>query len=459
MYPTQEWIVDDLLIKTLNLLFGRAIKKEVSPRTALMSYFSNVENRSPFPGLGCGPACKCGPCKSGLNGFDEWYEKEEAEESSARSAVPPEVSKPRPPGPGSKSQVAGLNGPGFNLGYYGNRYGAAFPEGMPPRRQAYLIRRPRVFDRRTHFALSGPPAAGAAGPVSSTCNIDPGEVAASHSEAGILTNDVEITDKGVLVTDFGIDSGSVKAGAKRGLASLIQRLETDPSIAEITIRGFSDCIGPGGATYQLWLRKRRALKVLDLLGPIARRKVKFVGAAPITELIGPNTDKAARARNRSVLIEFNSQITFEPDRPITAPPCHEQVMRRSLNQLRDDPTLDPKVKSRLGAAIGNSLVGRDDSFIRPGSTSFMFPFRWSGIGQYFREQCNQPGGGATLIGGVLSRKLIELDQDISNGLESFKRETRKFSSIQDKKAVLHADFGVRLEALFRKKAQTAYAEY
>jgi hypothetical protein len=88
-----------------------------------MSYFSNVENRSPFPGLGCGPACKCGPCKSGLNGFDEWYEKE-ADENPARSAVPLETSKPLPPVARSKSQSGGLSGPGFRPRYYGSIYGA-----------------------------------------------------------------------------------------------------------------------------------------------------------------------------------------------------------------------------------------------------------------------------------------------------------------------------------------------
>lgn len=38
------------------------------------------------------------------------------------------------------------------------------------------------------------------------CKPEPGEVTASRTAAGILTKDVEITDKGVLVTDFGIDS-------------------------------------------------------------------------------------------------------------------------------------------------------------------------------------------------------------------------------------------------------------
>jgi hypothetical protein len=41
-----------------------------------MSYLSNVDYGSSEAELGCGPDCKCGPCKSGLSGLDEWYAKE-----------------------------------------------------------------------------------------------------------------------------------------------------------------------------------------------------------------------------------------------------------------------------------------------------------------------------------------------------------------------------------------------
>jgi len=295
-------------------------------------------------------------------------------------------------------------------------------------------------------------------PVQPACRPESGEVAASRTSAGILTNDVEITDKGVLVADFGIDRRSVKSGAKSELASLIRRLETDPTITEIKIHGFTDCTGKN-ARYNTWLRRERARRVRDLLGPVARAKVKFVGPAPLDTFMGPNTDRAGRARNRSVLIEFHSNFTFEPEQPITAPPCHKQLIRRALRQLRDDRNLDSKIKMRLGAALGTSLAGRDDSFIRPGSTSWMFPFRWSGIGEYFRELCNQPGGAAGLSASDLARKLLDLDRDIINGLNSFRREDQRPSTILNKKAALESQFGRRLKALFRNKAQTVYAEY
>jgi outer membrane protein OmpA-like peptidoglycan-associated protein len=291
------------------------------------------------------------------------------------------------------------------------------------------------------------------------CKPEPGEVADSLKPAGILTKDVEITDKGVLVTDFGIDRRSVKDGAKSELASLIHRLETDPAITEIRIYGFTDCIGSGGAQYHMWLRRARARRVHDLLGPVARAKVKFVGSAPLGTFIGPNTDRAGRARNRSVLIEFRSAITFEPEPPITALPCHEQLIRRALRQLRDDQNLDSKIKTRLGAALGTSLARRDDSFIRPGSASMAstFDFRWSGITEYFRQLCNNPGGAAALSASGLTRKLIELDQDIINGLGAFRRASQQVYGY--KKLILDNTFTQHIETLWKKKAHTVYAEY
>jgi len=54
---------------------------------------------------------------------------------------------------------------------------------------------------------------------------------------------------------------------------------------------------------------------------------------------------------------------------------------------------------------------------------------------------------------------VELDQNIINGLDAFKKARQQFSSIFNKKAALEADFGRRLEALFKNKGNTVYAEY
>ena len=264
------------------------------------------------------------------------------------------------------------------------------------------------------------------------------------------------TDRGPLLT---ISGGPGLFVAKAELAATLERLENDPTIKSIRITGIDDCLKASPKDHRI-LRKRRALKVKELLGPKARAKLTFVGGAPLATFIGPNTDRAARARNRSVLIEFVSEVSFADEpQAVTAQPCHEQLIRRALRQMRDDQSMDGKIKSRLGAALGNSLAGHDDSFIRPGSTSWMFPFHWSSIKQYFKLICGEPGGAAALSAAGLMRKLLELDQDIRNGVESLVREEQKFSSISNKKMVLATDFRRRLDALLKNKANSTYAEY
>ena len=42
-----------------------------------MSYISNSPVTLNNDGLGCGPGCDCGPCKSGVSGVDEWYVRDD----------------------------------------------------------------------------------------------------------------------------------------------------------------------------------------------------------------------------------------------------------------------------------------------------------------------------------------------------------------------------------------------
>jgi hypothetical protein len=72
-----------------------------------MSYFSYSEDQSLGGSLGCGPSCSCGPCRSGLSGFAERYEKEQEAESPA----PPPPPRPAP------SQSAGSLKGWHGLGY------------------------------------------------------------------------------------------------------------------------------------------------------------------------------------------------------------------------------------------------------------------------------------------------------------------------------------------------------
>lgn len=53
-----------------------------------MSYSSNIDYGSAPQDLGCGPECKCGPCKSGLSGLDETYVKEQERPPRATPAQP-----------------------------------------------------------------------------------------------------------------------------------------------------------------------------------------------------------------------------------------------------------------------------------------------------------------------------------------------------------------------------------
>jgi peptidoglycan hydrolase-like protein with peptidoglycan-binding domain len=291
-------------------------------------------------------------------------------------------------------------------------------------------------------------------PVTAGCTPEPGEVAASHSEAGILAKEVENTSRGILIADFGIDWRSVKERAKRELNPCLHMLETDPTISEIWICGYTDCIGPGDGAYHTWLRTERARRVFKLLGPVARSKVKSVGPAPIGSYFGPNSDRVGRAQNRSVLIVYKRVITMT-DEPISVVPCQKRLMDQAQQRLRSSRTMDPAVKTRLQAALNATVAGRDESFIRPGSTSG-FPFHWSSITTYFIGLCNQLGGGAP-SDSTLERKLTELDQDIVNGRESFNRERRTASGYR--KTMLDAEFSGRFDALIRNKPQTVYAGY
>ena len=56
-----------------------------------MAYLSSTKDDVYIGGLGCGPACSCGPCKSGS--LSEWYEKEEEDEPQSRAA-PAKASAP-----------------------------------------------------------------------------------------------------------------------------------------------------------------------------------------------------------------------------------------------------------------------------------------------------------------------------------------------------------------------------
>lgn len=91
-----------------------------------MSYFSSMEDGASLDGLGCGPACNCGPCKSGLSGLSEWYEKEEERPAATRVRPPQRSSSAEP--------LNGWNGPRLLQGYYGSPSDGLFAEASAPPR-------------------------------------------------------------------------------------------------------------------------------------------------------------------------------------------------------------------------------------------------------------------------------------------------------------------------------------
>jgi hypothetical protein len=140
---------------------------------------------------------------------------------------------------------------------------------------------------------------------------------------------------------------------------------------------------------------------------------------------------------------------------ISVVPCQQRLMGQAQQRLRLSRTMDPAVKTRLQSALNATVAGRDESFIRPGSTSGL-PFHWSSITTYFKGLCNQLGASAP-SDSALDKKLTELDQDIVNGQESFNRERRTASGYR--KMMLDTEFSSRFDALMRNKPQTVYAGY
>jgi hypothetical protein len=106
-------------------------KVQIVKPIGAMSYISNIEEGSFEGGLGCGPACKCGPCKSGMSGLDEWYEKETADEpAEVPTPKAPSQSEPRSEASPQSKSLKGWIPSGIGLGYYGQP-GPGGPEVGP----------------------------------------------------------------------------------------------------------------------------------------------------------------------------------------------------------------------------------------------------------------------------------------------------------------------------------------
>src|SRR5262249_33596487 len=83
------------------------------------------------------------------------------------------------------------------------------------------------------------------------------------------------------------------------LKASLRAFESDGS-RQLSIEGYSDCVGSEGEG--LFLRKGRAKRVFDLLGPSAKTRTTF-GPAPLGEYITDNSTAEHRAINRGAVIK------------------------------------------------------------------------------------------------------------------------------------------------------------
>jgi outer membrane protein OmpA-like peptidoglycan-associated protein len=107
----------------------------------------------------------------------------------------------------------------------------------------------------------------------------------------------------LIIRDFGVDWRHVKLAARNEqlFKDWLNQFETNRSLF-FRILGYSDCVGIERNNSNL--RKCRALNVRKLLGSSARARVMAVAAAPPNTFLTDNSTIAARANNRSVVIEF-----------------------------------------------------------------------------------------------------------------------------------------------------------
>ncbi|HET9832257.1 MAG TPA: hypothetical protein VFP91_11125, partial [Vicinamibacterales bacterium] len=138
-----------------------------------------------------------------------------------------------------------------------------------------------------------------------------GEVEKSRTEAGHFATDVTVDGGRILIADYGVDWSNVKNATKQEplLRQWLATFESNPSY-RLRILGYSDCVGPENNNVSL--RAGRAERVYALLGKGAQSRVTFKGPASPGTYVADNATLEGRARNRSVVIEFQQELRFEP---------------------------------------------------------------------------------------------------------------------------------------------------
>ncbi len=165
------------------------------------------------------------------------------------------------------------------------------------------------------------------------CRYQPGEIAVSRTNEGVLPIDVYPHPQGgIIVADFGVARRSPKPGA--GESALMKRwidgsnLQLSRTHGQgIEIVGYTDCVGAEGINDRL--RRARARAMRDALGPLFQRAA--VRASARGERLGVDTaTPSGRAMNRGVWIHVPTRsVTFDAGDDYSADPKHHpKVVQR-----------------------------------------------------------------------------------------------------------------------------------
>lgn len=189
----------------------------------------------------------------------------------------------------------------------------------------------------------------------------PDEVRISHTSEGHLDPDVRIIAPGrLLIADFGVDWRHVKPSTQSEplLLSWLSTFESDDSY-RLSIAGYSDCVG--AERHNTGLRHGRAERVEGLLGRGARSRVTFRGMAGLGSYVTDNNNPGNRAMNRSAVIEFSREFTFQPEEiKVTPRRCGPDVTQWLIDQMNTNynhPTIRKMRETRWPRYVPGVNIG------------------------------------------------------------------------------------------------------
>lgn len=175
------------------------------------------------------------------------------------------------------------------------------------------------------------------------CRYERNERQKSRTAKGHLSSDVtRLGADRLLIADFGADWRHIKRSTKEDpvLKSWLSAFDSDDSY-RLSITGYTDCVGAESANTDL--RHARAKGVEELLGSNARSRVTFRGMAALGSYVNDNNTVENRAKNRSVVIEFNQNFDFEGDTVTVTPkrcgPDSTQWLIKEMNKNRNHPVI------------------------------------------------------------------------------------------------------------------------